>query len=174
MSGKYWIKIKGWLSKSPPAHSVPSGSALSFRFPFIKQHSGFLQVQQHLFWVLRKNLSFFPPRPDYVSALLCSLPSHTTDAGSLLAGSDFCVPIISACTWGAFSTECVQVFSKGNIPSPSTVFHPPWVSSQHEEPGAASSAVQPFKSSTMYIKVQTGKLNIAYYSCLCSFINFYL
>lgn len=142
-SGKYWITIKVWISKP-----VPSGSALSFKFAFVKQLSGFLQMLQHLFWVLRKNLSLFPPRPGCVSApaLLCSLPFGCV--------SLFSVPVISTCMWGAFSTEQVQVFSKGNIPSPTTGFLPPRVSSQHKEPGAASSAVQPFKRSTRYSKLQ--------------------
>jgi len=122
------------------------------------------------------NSSLFSSRPGCVSApaLPCSLPSCATDAGSLLPGSDFSVPVISSCMRGAFSAEAVQVFSTGNIPSPGSGFCPSQVSSQREEPRAGPSAVQAFKSRTMYRKLQTGKLNIAHYSCLCSFINFYL
>lgn len=73
-------------SKSPPAHCVPSRSALSFRFAFAKRRRGFLQMLQHLLGVLRKSPSSLHSLAGY---LLFLFFAAAADVSSLLSGSDF-------------------------------------------------------------------------------------
>lgn len=97
-------KIKGGNKGKPlPADCVLSGSALSLRFAFSK-HSGFLQAHSIYSGCLEKHLC---------SSALQS-PCCAADMGSLWAEADFSGPMCQELP----PPEHVQVFSRGNFPSP--------------------------------------------------------